>query len=180
ASGSEIEADASVVATGAWTPRLASILGCRIPIEPGKGYLVVVTRPARCPRVPAIFPEHRVAVTPFADGMRIGSIMELAGYDDRISDRRLKLLTEGASHYLADPVAVEGGLESKWFGWRPMTYDSAPVIGRCPGFEKVFLATGHNMLGLSMATGTGRLIQEFVLNLEPHLAAAPYSPKRFF
>ncbi|MCG8586792.1 MAG: FAD-dependent oxidoreductase, partial [Pirellulales bacterium] len=62
ASGSEIEADASVVATGAWTPRLASILGCRMPIDPGKGYSVVVKRPERCPRVPAIFPEHRVAV----------------------------------------------------------------------------------------------------------------------
>ena len=34
-----------------------------------------------------------------------------------------------------------------WYGWRPMTWDSLPVIGRTPQLENAYLATGHNMLG---------------------------------
>ena len=68
-----------VVATGAWTPLLNRELGCRVPIQPGKGYSITMPRPALCPTYPLIFEEHRVAVTPFARGYRLGSTMEFAG-----------------------------------------------------------------------------------------------------
>src|SRR6185369_5034106 len=60
----EIPADHFVVATGAWTPQLNAALGCRVPIQPGKGYSITMPRPALCPTYPLIFEEHRVAVTP--------------------------------------------------------------------------------------------------------------------
>jgi D-amino-acid dehydrogenase len=176
-SGDLIEADAFVVATGAWTPHLQRTLRCRVPIEPGKGYSVIVPRPSVSPRIPMIFPEHRVVVTPFEQGMRIGSIMEFAGWDDSISPDRLRLLTDGAKHYLRDPVLEP--VSKEWYGWRPMTYDSKPIIGPCPRFANVFLATGHNMLGLSMAPATGRLITELITGTEPHVKTAPYSVDRF-
>ncbi len=172
-----IEADRFVIATGAWTPRLAGILRVRIPIEPGKGYSITLPRPSVCPRVPLIFPEHRVAVTPLDEELRIGSIMEFAGYDATIRPERLRLLTEGVGHYLRGELP--SGVNEKWFGWRPMTYDSTPVIGPCPGFSNVFLATGHNMLGLSMAPATGRLISELISGQPTHLATDAYSALRF-
>ncbi|HAO67270.1 MAG TPA: amino acid dehydrogenase, partial [Verrucomicrobiales bacterium] len=63
--------------------------------------------------------------------------------------------------------------------WRPMTWDSLPVIGQAPGLDNVFLATGHNMLGLSLAPSTGRLLAEIVTNKKTHVDPAPYSPDRF-
>ncbi len=173
----EISADAFVVATGAWTPQLNRHLGCRIPIQPGKGYSLTMPRPDRCPRIPLIFEEHRVAATPMQTGYRLGSIMEFAGYDETINPRRIDLLRAGARHYLHEPTA-EPILE-EWFGWRPMTYDSKPILGRCPNWENVYLATGHNMLGLSMATATGKLITEMLNGQNPHIDPAPYSPERF-
>lgn len=172
-----IKADAFVVATGSWTPFLEKHLGCRIPIQPGKGYSLTMARPESSPSHPIIFPEHRVAVTPMQSAYRLGSIMEFAGYDESIDPSRLKLLTEAAEVYLRDPVG-EPVLE-QWFGWRPMTWDSRPIIDRSPAFENVFIAAGHNMLGLSMATGTGKLIAELVAGREPHLDVAPYSATRF-
>src|SRR5207247_656591 len=71
----DIPADQFVIATGAWTPQLNAELGARIPIQPGKGYSVTMPRPALCPTYPLIFEEHRVAVTPFASGYRLGSTM---------------------------------------------------------------------------------------------------------
>lgn len=176
-SGGDLAADAFVVATGALTAKLGGMLGTSIPIEPGKGYSITMPRPKKCPTAPLIFPETRVAVTPMRSGYRLGSTMEFAGFDDSIQPARLKLLREGAKPYLQEPVA-EPVLE-EWSGWRPMTYDSLPIIDRSPKFANVWIAAGHNMLGLSMATGTGTLVAELVSGERPHLDPAPYSLMRF-
>jgi D-amino-acid dehydrogenase len=172
-----LDADAFVIAAGAWTPRLNVDLGCRIPIQPGKGYSMTMPRPARCPNIPLLFEEHRVAVTPMQSGYRLGSIMEFAGYDDSLDPQRFELLRAGASHYLIEPTAEP--VVERWFGWRPMTYDGIPIIGRSATLHNVLIAAGHNMLGLSMAPATGKLVSE-LLNDEPtHIDATPYAPSRF-
>jgi D-amino-acid dehydrogenase len=173
----ELPADVFIVATGAWTPLLNESLGCRIPIQPGKGYSLTMPRPAICPKIPLIFPETRVAVTPFQSGYRLGSTMEFAGYDDSIRPQRLQLLKDGAAPYLREPYCEP--VQEQWFGWRPMTYDSLPVIDHSPRFENVVIAAGHNMLGLSMAPATGQLVAELVNGAPPHLDPAPYRVGRF-
>jgi D-amino-acid dehydrogenase len=173
----ELPADAFVFATGAWTPLLNHLLGCRIPIQPGKGYSITMPRPARCPVLPMIFEEHRVGVTPFQSGYRLGSTMEFAGYDTTLHRRRLDLLREGARHYLHEPYCEP--VEEEWYGWRPMTPDSLPIIDRSPALPNVIIAAGHNMLGLSMAPATGQLVAEIMNADRPHLEAEAYSMKRF-
>lgn len=173
----EIEGDAFVVATGAWTPLLNRHLGCKIPIQPGKGYSLTMARPQKCPKMPLIFEEHRVAVTPWPSGYRLGSIMEFAGYDQSLNPQRIAMLRSGASHYLLEPTA-EPVIE-EWYGWRPMTPDSMPIIDRCPLAENVYLAAGHNMIGVSMATATGKLISEMVNHQPTHIPIEPMSVKRF-
>jgi D-amino-acid dehydrogenase len=175
--GSQVSADAAVIATGAWTPLLAIELGCRIPIQPGKGYSITMPRPSKCPTIPMIFPEHRVAVTPMQTGYRLGSTMEFAGYDATLNPKRLQLLRDGASHYLQEPFGEP--VQEEWFGWRPMTYDSIPIIDRSPKLKNVVIAAGHSMLGLSMATGTGKLVAELLNDEKPHIDPAPYSVRRF-
>jgi D-amino-acid dehydrogenase len=172
-----LTADAFVVAAGALTPRLRKPLGCRVPIQPGKGYSITMPRPARCPTFPLIFEEHRVAVTPFRSGYRLGSTMEFAGYDATLNRRRLGLLGEAARHYLLEPACAP--VEEEWFGWRPMTWDGKPIIDHSPALRNVLIAAGHNMLGLSMAPATGKLVKELLDGETPHLDPAPYSVRRF-
>lgn len=166
-----------VFAAGAWSTKLASMLNCSIPIEPGKGYSVTMGRPEDCPKYPMLFPEHRVGVSPFEEGFRLGSIMEFAGFDPSIPERRIQQLRDSARHYLR--TSVDGGSEETWYGWRPMTWDSLPIIGSVPGLSNAVLATGHNMLGLSLAPGTGKLVAELVQGKTPHLDPTPFSPMRF-
>jgi D-amino-acid dehydrogenase len=173
----ELAADAFVVATGAWTPLLAKYLGCRVPIQPGKGYSITMPRPARCPNLPLILEEHRVAVTPLQSGYRLGSTMEFAGYNTSLDPRRLDLLRRAASHYLHEPYGDV--VEEEWFGWRPMTYDGKPIIDRSPAMANVWIAAGHNMLGLSMAPATGKLLAELLDNRPPHVDPQPYALSRF-
>lgn len=168
----DIAGDHFVVATGAWTPKLNEILGCRVPIQPGKGYSLTMARPSLCPTYPLIFEEHRVAVTPFASGYRLGSTMEFAGYDESLNRNRLGLLTDAARIYLREPVAEP--VQEEWWGWRPMTCDGLPIIDRVPAGENVVVAAGHNMLGLSMATATGKLVAEMLAGTTTHIDPSPF------
>jgi D-amino-acid dehydrogenase len=168
----EMAADQIVIATGAWTPKLRALLRCPIPIQPGKGYSLTMPRPSLCPRLPLLFEEHRVAITPMQTGYRIGSTMEFAGYDDTLNPDRLRLLREGAQIYLREPW-TEPVTES-WWGWRPMTADGLPFIGPVPALDNVYLAAGHGMLGVSMSPATGKLVAELMTGQHPHVDPRPY------
>lgn len=168
----DIEADEFVVAAGAWTPRLNRELGCKVPIQPGKGYSLTMPRPAVCPTYPLIFEEHRVAVTPFRSGYRLGSTMEFAGYDATLNRGRLGILTRAAELYLREPLAEP--VQEEWWGWRPMTPDGLPVIDRSPAMANVRVAAGHNMLGLSMAPATGKLVAELLSGDKPYIDPTAY------
>jgi D-amino-acid dehydrogenase len=172
-----MEADLVVFALGAWSARWSSALECNVPIQPGKGYSITMSRPEYSPRHPILFPEHKVGASPFKDGFRLGSMMEFTGYDKSIPSHRIQLLRDSARPYLK--ASVDGEAQETWFGWRPMTWDSLPIIGRAPRLANAFLATGHNMLGLSLAPATGRLIAELVTGEKTHIDAAPFSPLRF-
>ncbi len=172
----ELQAAAFVVATGAMTPRLEQTLGCRVPIQPGKGYSITMPRPARCPQIPLLFPETHVGVTPMKSTYRLGSTMEFAGYDMSLPQQRLDLLRRGAKPFLDDP----GGepIIERWYGWRPMTYDGLPIIDRVPALSNVLIAAGHNMLGMSMAPATGKLVAELLGDQALHIDPTPYSLRR--
>lgn len=172
-----IETDQVIFATGAWARMMEKRLRTRIPIEPGKGYSITMKRPTLCPKYPMIFEDHRVAITPTQDAYRIGSTMEFAGYDTTLRRDRLTLLTETAKFYLHEPLTDV--VEEEWYGWRPMSADGVPLVGRVPRFRNVWMAAGHSMLGLSMATATGKLIAEMVTGNDPHLDPNPYRLDRF-
>lgn len=168
----ELEANEFIVATGPLTPLLNRELGCRIAIQPGKGYSITMPRPTVCPRYPMLLEEVHVGITPFDTGYRIGSTMELAGYNSELNRERLQYLRDGAAQYLVDPFAEP--VHEEWFGWRPMTSDGLPYIDRTPRFRNVWVAAGHNMLGLSMGTATGKLITELITEQTPHIDPLPF------
>jgi D-amino-acid dehydrogenase len=172
----EFAADQFVFATGAWTPLLQRALGIRVPIEPGKGYSITTTLPPVVPKIPLILEEHSVAITPFHDGYRIGSTMEFAGYDSRMNPQRLELLRSGARLYLDEPYTDQ--VQEEWYGWRPMTWDGKPVVDRTPSMVNTWIAAGHNMLGLSMAPATGKLLTELINDEVPHINPHPLSLRR--
>jgi D-amino-acid dehydrogenase len=176
-SAGSMEASVFVLAAGAQTPAFAAQLGCRIPIQPGKGYSITMPCPSRSPQLPIIFEEQHVAITPWASGIRVGSTMEFAGYDTTINRRRIDLFKQVAAENLVDPPT--GPVEEEWYGWRPMTFDDVPCIGLAPSLRNVVVAAGHGMIGMATAMASGKLAAELATGTEPHLDPAPYSLARF-
>ena len=171
------EARAVLLATGAWTTPIARQLALRIPIQPAKGYSITLARPDICPRIACYFHEPNVVATPWQDGLRLGGTLEFSGFNFRLDKARLDRLKAAAGEYLRPsppPPIIE-----EWVGLRPMTYDDLPVIGQAPGWSNLYLACGHGMLGLTMATGTGHAVASLISGQDPGIDMAPYSPARF-
>jgi len=173
----EIAADEVLLALGAWSPTIGKLLGLRLPIQPGKGYSITYTRPQRAPLIPLVLQERSVCVTAWGSGYRLGSTMEFSGYDSTLNPRRLEALKRGAAEYLEQPEGPS--VEEQWYGWRPMTYDDLPIIGRAPQWSNLMLATGHGMLGVSLSAITAQLVTELLTGRAPSLDVSPYSPARF-
>ena len=173
----KMTSDVIVLAAGAESPKFAEQLGCRLPIQPGKGYSITMPRPRGAPTIPMIFEEYHVAATPWPSGLRIGSTMEFVGYDRSINRRRIELFRKAAAEYLREPLCET--IQEEWYGWRPMTYDELPCIGPAPKAENVIVAAGHGMIGIATMTATGKLASELATGTDPHLDPSPYSLTRF-
>lgn len=169
-----------VLASGAWSPRLADAVGVpalRRLMQPGKGYSITYSRPSLVPKRPLVLRERSVCVTAWDSGYRLGSTMEFSGFDDSLNPRRLAALERGAREYLHEPVGAE--VRERWCGWRPMSRDDVPIIGRVPGRDGLWLATGHGMMGVGMSTGTGQLLADLITGRAPALDPMPYRLERF-
>jgi D-amino-acid dehydrogenase len=166
-----------VVAAGAWSPLLGRELGLRLPIEPAKGYSIDLPRPEGLPDLPLCVGEAHVVLTPMDDTLRLGSTLELAGWDMRLRPKRLANLRGGAARVLGLPE--DGPVRQVWRGPRPLTPDGLPVIGRSPRHGNVVLATGHCMLGLSLGPVTGKLVAELCAGDDPSIDLGLLRPDRF-
>jgi D-amino-acid dehydrogenase len=173
----EFAGERILMALGAWTPLLASKLDLRVPIQPGKGYSITMSRPDPCPRRALVLREPSVCVTAWGSGYRLGSTMEFSGYDEGLNRTRLDALRRGASTYLRMPLGRE--LQEEWWGWRPMCVDEVPLIGPVKCWNNLMLATGHGMLGVSMSAATAELVAALLEGAASVLDPAPYAPARF-
>jgi D-amino-acid dehydrogenase len=170
-------ADYFVLAAGAWSPLLAEQLAIHLPIQPAKGYSITMKRSETSPRVPCYFSEARVVATPWRDGLRLGGTLELSGYSTRLEKIRIKSLWTAADIYLNSFESSE--VDEEWTGWRPMSADDLPIIGRTRSWRNLVVASGHGMLGLTMATGTGWIVSTIIGNGKPDIDITPFRPDRF-
>ena len=176
-SAQPIAAAQLVLCAGAWSPELTRTLGLAIPLQPGKGYSITFDRPRICPSRPLVLREPSVCVSSWDSGYRLGSTMEFAGYDPSLNRIRLDALVRGAERFLVEP---EGPRRiEEWAGWRPMSVDELPIIGRSERYPNLYYATGHGMLGVSMAVATGRLLADEICGRAPEMDLAAFSPRRF-
>jgi D-amino-acid dehydrogenase len=174
----EVRADEFVICAGAWSPAVLRSLGFRLSMQPGKGYSLTLRSPARSPRLCAILTEARVAMTPIGSTVRFGGTMELRGMNREIDRRRIDGIIDAATSYYPDFTRAELEAVEPWCGLRPCSPDGLPFIGRVKEFANVSVATGHGMLGLSLAPVTGEIIADLLSQQRPRFDLELLSPCR--
>jgi len=175
--GGPIEAERFLIAAGAWSGRVARAFGFHLPVQAGKGYSITLGTAGGTIRTPLYLQEGHVGLSPYDGALRLGGMMELSGINTRIVHRHLESIRRTARRYLPDLNSGEGGVE--WTGMRPVVPDGIPVIGPAPGLDNLFVATGHAMLGVTLAPATARAITDQMLDGQSAIDMAPFDPARF-
>ncbi len=175
----ELTADDYVLATGSWAGDTVRGLGLRLPMQAGKGYSLTIPKPRVRFTKSAILSERRVAVTPMGDTLRFGGTMEISGHDDRIRPERLEQIRAAAGHYFPDLSEADFADAQPWFGYRPVTPDGLPYLGRFARVPNLIAACGHAMLGVTLAPITGHVVAELVAGRKPSVDLALTDPDRF-
>jgi D-amino-acid dehydrogenase len=173
----ELETDAVVLAAGAWSGSLLGRLGVRIPMEAAKGYSVTARGRGTPPRAAYYLAEARVGASTFGDELRIAGVFDLTGLDLTLRRKRIEMILRDSRPYFRDwePERVE----LEWTGLRPYPADGLPILGRVPGHERLFLATGHGRLGITMAPTTGKLLASVILDGASPPELEPFGIDRF-
>jgi len=185
--GTFLPAACTVIATGAFARELVPDL----PITPRKGHLLITDRYPD-------FLNHQLielgymksAHLAYSDSVAfnaqprltgqvlIGSSRQYATEDRAIETNLMDRMLRRAVEYMPDLAGVSA--IRAWTGFRAATPDKLPLIGVCPGYSNVYLATGHEGLGISTSTGTARLLADLILNRESAIPRAPYLPGRAY
>ena len=186
AGGERISAGRSVNATGPWSPELMPGL----PVRKRKGHLVITDR------YPG-FVHHQIVELGYlksahSDGgdsvafniqprqtgqMLIGSSRQFDAEGAEVDHEILSRMLARAMEYL--PSLGKLSATRVWTGHRAATPDKLPLIGPSPDHDRIWLASGHEGLGITTSLGTGRLVADLLLGRETEIPAQPYAPSRF-
>jgi D-amino-acid dehydrogenase len=175
----EIRGNEFVLCAGSWSSSLARQLGLALPIQAGKGYSLTLERPAVTVQRCAILSEARAAMTPMGGALRFGGTMEIAGLDERVDPARVRSIVQSIGTYFPDvtPQALAGA--SIRTGLRPCSPDGLPYVGRFGRFANLSAATGHAMMGVSLAPVTGTLIAQVLSGERTSIPIDALSPDRY-
>ena len=174
-----VEGDGVVVASGAWAGALFHQMGFPLPVKPFRGQVVMYRTPPRTLRH-ILFTGVQKAFTylvPRLDGhIYVGSTLEDAGFEKTTTPEGMEKLKNGAAKTL--PGLSQQLIEGTWSGLRPGSVDGWPYLGRVPGRESLWAATGHFTHGLLLSAATGLLITQCLSGERPEMDLGPFALDR--
>jgi D-amino-acid dehydrogenase len=177
-SGEAVDADRAVVAAGVSSRSLLHRLGVALPLVGGKGYSVTLGGAGARPRHALYLAEAKVGVSSYEDAVRIAGVFELGRSDTVADGRRIAAMLATVDPFFSDwRPSTEPPLLA-WAGLRPATSDGLPLIGRSPALEHVCVATGHGMLGVTLAPATAALLAPLVIDGREAPELVPFRPDR--
>jgi D-amino-acid dehydrogenase len=168
-----------VLATGSWLPVVAKMMGVQLSLQPGKGYSYTYQHMEKNVRYPAILVDGRCAITPWGNQLRIGGTMEISGINNKILVNRMQGVYDSAKKFYPGLKIDFPPADKIWSGLRPVTPDGLPYIDRTSKYNNVIIAGGHAMLGISEATGTGKLVTDIIQHKTCEIDVSAFRLDRF-
>lgn len=158
----DFNGDEVVVATGSWLSDMLKDLEIDVLLQAGKGYSMTFEQVERNLRYPSILVDDRVAMTPMGGDLRMGGTMEISGIGSKMLIKRVESIFKAAKNYFPDLPVSFPTHDKIWHGLRPLSPDGLPYLGRHSKYDNLVIAGGHAMLGISLAAGSGKLIDEII------------------
>jgi glycine/D-amino acid oxidase-like deaminating enzyme len=183
--GTTISAGIVVNATGAWAPELTP----GIEVRKRKGHLVITDRYPGWVRhqlveLGYLKSAHSISsdsvafnVQPRKTGqLLIGSSRQYGATDPAIDQHMLTRMLDRAVEYMPGLMGISA--IRSWTGFRAATPDKLPLIGPTEADPRLYLATGHEGLGITTSLATGKLVADQIMKRPPAIPIEPYLPDR--
>ena len=173
----ELECDAVVLAAGPWSSEAEKWLQVPIPVRPLKGEILRMEPPGS--KIPVHdFTSGQASLFCRADGLIwVGATEESKGFDNQPSESARQTLLDGAIRML--PAMADGRIVKHTSCLRPVTPDWLPIVGKAPGWDNAYLATGAGKKGILMSTGMGKATADLMTNGSTKPSIGPLAPERF-
>jgi|TARA_R110000823_G_scaffold109785_2_gene229510 D-amino-acid dehydrogenase len=174
----KISGDAFAVCLGSYSPFLTKPLGIHLPIYPCKGYSISIDTTGHdgAPQTALIDDSVKMVYARLGNRLRVAGTAELDGYSLRMSERRKQLIVDKAFELF--PNSGDRSKIEFWSGLRPVTPDSAPILGSTK-YGNLFLNTGHGTLGWTMSCGSGKAIADLISHKHPDIPLTGLGIERF-
>jgi D-amino-acid dehydrogenase len=175
-----VEVEELILATGSWLPVVSETLGINMLLQAGKGYsMTFENMQNKNLQYPAILVDHRVAMTPMGSDLRMGGTMEISGLNSPKLMKRARAIYDASSLYYPNLNVAFPEEQKIWSGLRPLSPDGLPYIGRHSRFTNLIIAGGHAMLGISLAAGTGKIVEELVSKIKTSIDITAFDVERY-
>ncbi|HEU5262111.1 MAG TPA: glycine oxidase ThiO [Gemmatimonadales bacterium] len=163
-----------VLAAGVWSSQIAG-LPRPLPIEPVRGQLAATAWPPGTPAA-ILYHDHGYVLARGAEAV-LGSTMERAGFECRVTNEGLAQIFRGAVRLL--PTLYQQAVRRMWAGLRPVTADGWPIIGPDPAVQHLCYAAGHGRSGVLLAALTADIIADLLTQAETDVDITPLRVDRF-
>jgi D-amino-acid dehydrogenase len=173
------EADEIVLATGSWLPLVTQQLGINMILQAGKGYSMTFCDMKKNLKYPAILVDDRVAMTPMGADLRMGGTMEISGLHSPTLMKRAQAIFQASKKYYPGLEVSFPGEDRIWHGYRPLSPDGLPYLGRHSRFDNLVIAGGHAMIGITLAAATGKIVEELVSHRKTSIDISGFNVERF-
>jgi glycine oxidase len=175
ADGALLSGGAVVLAAGAWSGPLAQSMGISLPMVPYRGQMLLFDTLAR-PLRRIVFCGELVLIPRAHGPLIVGTTYEHAGFDCRVTLGGIAQILARATRIV--PGLADLPLAKTWAGLRPGTPDGLPHMGPVPGWDNLFVATGHGRKGIILAPLTGEVMAELIVDGDVDARLAQCLPDR--
>jgi glycine/D-amino acid oxidase-like deaminating enzyme len=171
-----IPCDAVVVAMGPWAGAAEEWLGVPLPIEPLKGEILRMAPSGPAFKCDVVAPG--ISLFGREEGqVWLASTRQHVGFDKEPSEWAYRTLYDAAVALM--PSIAEASLLQQTVCLRPVSPDELPIVGKVPGRDGVYVATGGGPKGILLAPAMGRALADLITTGQTALPIGPCDPARF-
>ncbi len=171
----KINFDKMIVCAGAWSNKIANLLGENFPLDTERGYHILFNTNEKLIKRPVAWSESGFYLIQIHDGVRAAGTVEIAGINKEPNLKRIKMIERQSRKVLPQL----GEIKSTWMGRRPTLPDSLPIIGESSKNKNIIYAFGHQHIGWTLGAITGKIITTITNGKKPNINIEAYSPNRF-
>ena len=168
--------DRVVLAAGPWSARLGASIGVHVPVRPVRGQILHLQAPPQSQRY-GVFHSTGYALPKAAGAVYAGTTEEEAGFEAETTAEGRESILGAVARFAPDAARLPVLTATACL--RPVSDDGLPLMGAAPGWDGLYLATGHGRKGILLSLVSGKAMADLLATGRSAVDLGAFDPARF-